>query len=278
MSKKNPCLRACPYIPAMSLVLAPAPAAAPGHAVSRLRTARLAVSAKPFVARGSGLGRCAACRLTASHCVCALRPHANARAGMCLVMGDIEALKPSNTGWLVADVVADTWAFGWSRTEVDPGLIALLSDPRWQPYLVFPGEFAPPERVVTALAAPDPEPAQAGGGRQPLFVLLDGTWSEARKMFRKSPYLNHLPVLSLHPEQVVSNYRLRRSSRESHFCTSEVAALCLALAGDTHAAQTLAAWLDVFTTHYLSIKRCSPLDRATEAHQRLRALAEKGAV
>jgi DTW domain-containing protein YfiP len=248
--------------------LSPEPGA--GHAVARLRTARLAASAKPFVARGSGGGRCAGCRLIASHCLCASRPQLpRTRAGVCLVMGDIEALKPSNTGWLVADLVADTWAFGWSRTAVDPGLLALLADPQWQPYVVFPGEFVSPERVVTDLNAVEDHAPR----KRPLFVLLDGTWSEARKMFRKSPYLDHLPVLSLHPEQVVSNYRLRRSARESHFCTSEVAALCLALAGEAHAADTLAAWLDVFTAHYLSVKRWAPLDRASEAHQRLQALA-----
>lgn len=255
----------------MTFVPPLAPPPTPGHAVSRLRSARLAASAKPFVARGSGSGRCAGCRLTASHCLCAWRPQTPTRAGVCLVMGDIEALKPSNTGWLVADVVADTWAFGWSRTGVDPGLLALLADPQWQPYLVFPDEFAPPERVVTELAPTVVEPAPTAE-RKPLFVLLDGTWSEARKMFRKSPYLDRLPVLSLEPERVVSNYRLRRSSRESHFCTSEVAALCLALAGETHAARTLAAWLDVFTARYLSIKRGLPLDLTSEAHLRLQAL------
>ncbi len=254
-----------PTVQTMHLVITPPPSHVPGHAVSRLRLARLAASAKPFVARGSGGGRCAGCRLVASHCVCALRPLVATQAGMCLVMGDIEALKPSNTGWLVADVVADTWAFGWSRTAVDPGLLALLADPQWQPYLVFPGEFVPPGRVVTGL------PPRGEDGKKPLFVLLDGTWSEARKMFRKSPYLDTLPVLSLHPDQV-SNYRLRRSARESHFCTSEVAALCLAMAGETHAAQSLAAWLDVFTTHYLSAKRSVVLDRDDEPHQRLRDL------
>jgi len=247
------------------------------HAVSRLRTARLAVSSKPFVARGSGLGRCAGCRLIASHCICAQRPQLPpTRAGVCLIMGDIEALKPSNTGWLIADVVADTWAFGWARTAVDPGLLVLLADPQWQPYVVFPGEFVEAGRVVTELL-PAQEAAAGEGGKRPLFVLLDGTWSEARKMFRKSPYLDALPVLSLHPEQA-SNYRLRRSSHDHHFCTSEVAALCLALAGEAHAADTLAAWLDVFTTHYLSIKRQLPLDWESGEHLRLQALAaETGA-
>jgi hypothetical protein len=191
-------------------------------------------------------------------------------------MADIEPLKPSNTGWLIADVVADTSAFGWARTEVDPALLAMLADPQWQPYLVFPGEFVAAERVVTEV---QPIEAQDGKefrqGKRPLFVLLDATWPEARKMFRKSPYLDHLPVLSLQSEQL-SNYRLRRSRRhiqgQSHFCTSEVAALCLELAGETHAAQTLEAYLDVFTNHYLNAKQQVPVDMEDAAHQRLRSL------
>jgi DTW domain-containing protein len=121
------------------------------------------------------------------------------------------------------------------------------------------------------VASAEVEPGSPGGKR-PLFVLLDGTWAEARKMFRKSPYLDRLPVLSLHPEQV-SSYRLRRSSNEQHFCTAEVAALCLALAGETRAADTLTAWLDVFSAHYLSARRNLPLDVGSDAHQRLQALA-----
>jgi DTW domain-containing protein len=242
------------------------------HAVARLRTTRLAASAKPFLARGSGAGRCEGCRLVATHCICAQRPTIDVNAGVCLIMGDIEALKPSNTGWLVADVVADTFAFGWSRTAVDPGLLAVLNDPHWQQFVVFPSEYAEPARVVTDVA--EVSHAAQGAGKRPLFVLLDGTWAEARKMFRKSPYLDALPVLSLHPDHA-SNYPLRRSSRDDHFCTSEVAALCLALAGETQAAQVLAAYLDVFTEHYLSAKRCYPLVLEGEPQLRLRALAQR---
>ena len=91
-------------------------------------------------------------------------------------------------------------------------------------------------------------------------------------MFRKSPYLNQFPVLSLHPEQL-SNYRLRRSSRSDHFCTSEVGALCLALAGEDHAAEVLATYLDVFTHHYLQAKNQQPVDLEDAAHLRLRDLS-----
>jgi hypothetical protein len=146
------------------------------HAVSLLRTCRLARSAKPFLARGGfKRERCAGCRLLPSHCMCALRPVVPTRAGVCLLMADIEPLKPSNTGWLIADVVADTFAFGWARTETDPNLLTLLRDPQWQAYVVFPEEYAAPERVVHNVQ--QPETRGGGIGKRPLFILLDATWS-----------------------------------------------------------------------------------------------------
>ena len=169
-----------------------------------------------------------------------------------------------------ADVVADTFAFGWARTETDPALPALPVDPPWQPYVVFSGEYAAPERVVTTVELPaSPHDKTA---RRPLFILLDGTWAEARKMFGKSPYLNHLPVLSLEPGQP-SSYQLRRSRRDDHFCTSEVAALCFQLAGEPLAAHTLSAYLAVFTHHYLQAKNQLPVAWDDATHQRLRDVA-----
>ena len=236
------------------------------HAVSRLRATRLARSTKPFLARGGIKGeRCAGCRLVPTHCICAVRPDVSTHAGVCLLMADIEPLKPSNTGWLIADVVKDTFAFGWSRTQVDPALLRLLADPQWQPFVVFPGEFVAPERLVQAVQTEATE-------KRPLFILLDATWPEARKIFRKSPYLDVFPVLSLNPEQV-SQYQLRRARRDDHFCTSEVASLCLDLVGEALAAQTLQTYLDVYTHHYLRAKHQLPPDLQSPAHQALRALA-----
>jgi DTW domain-containing protein YfiP len=232
------------------------------HAVSRLRDERLARSTKPFIARGSRAPRCPDCRVIFSYCLCAWRPSVDADSAVCLLMYDTEPLKPTNTGWLIADVIKDTYAFGWSRLEVDPALLALLDDPQWQPYIVFPGEFVAKERVVTQVERID--------GKRPLFILLDATWTEARKMFRKSPYLERFPVLSLEPEQI-SRYRLRRSRRDDHFCTAEVAALCLELAQDTPASGVLDAYLDVFSAHYLGAKFQNPIDPDDEAHTQLKA-------
>lgn len=231
------------------------------HAVFRLRAERLARSVKPFVARGSRAPRCPACRVIDSHCLCAWRPRVAAESAVCLLMHDTEPMKPTNTGWLIADVVEDTMAFHWQRVDVDQALLALLDDPQWQPYIVFPGEFVAAERVVSAV--------QPSVGKRPLFILLDATWPEARKMFRKSPYLERFPVLSLQPDQL-SRYRLRRSKRDDHFCTAEVAAMCLELAADQRAAEALDAYLDVFSTHYLGAKFQQPVDEDDAVHQRLK--------
>ncbi len=230
------------------------------HAVARLRDERLAKSLKPFVARGSRAPRCLRCRVPFSHCLCPWLPRVDSECGVCLLMHDIEPLKPSNTGWLIADVVLDTFAFTWQRTGVDPRLLDLLADPQWQPLVIFPGEYATPQRVV--------ERVERQPDQRPLFILLDATWTEARKMFRKSPYLDGLPVLSLQPE-ALSRYRLRRSTRSDHLCTAEVAALCLELAGDSAAANTLDAWLDVFTEHYLGAKHHRQPDLHNAAHRAL---------
>jgi DTW domain-containing protein YfiP len=230
------------------------------HAVSRLRAERLEMSSKPFTARGSRAPRCEGCRVIPEYCLCHLRPQVPTNAGMFLLMHDVEALKPTNTGWLIADLVSDTFAYRWFRTSVEPEIPALLNDPQWQPYLVFPGEFVAPERVVTEVTVEE--------GKRPLFILLDATWTEARKMFRKSPYLDQFPVLSLQPEQL-SRYRLRRSKRDDHLCTSEVAALCLELAGEPRAGAALDAYLDVFTAHYLGAKFQRPVDPEDDVHQRM---------
>ena len=143
-----------------------------------------------------------------------------------------------------------------------------LSDPQWQPYLVFPGEYVEPERVTHGV--------EADSTRRPLFILLDATWTEARKIFRKSPYFDALPILSLLPEKL-SRYRLRRSTRSEHLCTAEVAALCLDLAGDVEAASALDAYFDVFSQHYLDAKHQLEMNVATPAHAELMPFVQNAA-
>lgn len=215
------------------------------NAVLRLREARLSRATRPFLARGCRVRRCQRCLLPQPQCLCAtIQPQA-ARSHFCLMMYDTEPMKPSNTGRLIADILPETAAFQWSRTEADTTLLQLLAAPDYQPYVVFPASYASPERVVTRL------PAAVPGAPAPLFIMLDGTWPEARKMFRKSPYLDRLPVFALEDERPTEAYLLREAQRAEQRCTAEVAAALLTLAGDDTAARALHQHFALFRRQYL---------------------------
>ena len=215
------------------------------HAVHTLYEARLAHSTRPFKARGFKVERCRHCMLRPHFCICNDKPSIESNAAFLLVMYDDEVLKPSNTGRLIADIFPDTFAFIWSRTEPNPEMLAVLNDPQWQPYVVFPAEYAEPERVATSVTLIE--------GKRPLFIMLDGSWSEAKKMFRKSPYLNQFPILSIDPEKP-SRYKVREASKENQLGTAEVAARIIDLYGESKNAQVLDLWFDIFRDNYIAGK------------------------
>lgn len=225
------------------------------NAVLRLRAERLARATRPFLARGNRIARCQRCLLPQKNCLCATLQPVEARSRFCLVMFDSEPMKPSNTGRLIADILPDTQAFGWSRTEPDPAMLAAVSHPDVQPLVVFPESYADADRPVVN--------APPLSGKPPLFIMLDGTWTEARKMFRKSPWLDKLPVMSLTLTKP-SNYQLREAHAEGQHCTAEVAAELLLQAGDVAAGNALFQHFDLFRQRYLAGKPHHPLHQQAQ--------------
>lgn len=213
------------------------------HAVHLLYDQRLARSTKPFKARGGAVRRCTYCRVDAEFCICSLKPDLNSNAGFLLLYYDDEVLKPSNSGRLIADVIPDTFAFIWQRTSVEAALLDVLADPQWQPMVIFPDEYAAEGRPVIK------EDIAIEPGKRPLFILLDGSWREAKKMFRNSGYLDKFPILAFNPEQK-SRYLVRKASHDHHLATAEVAAAALTLFGEVQNGEILDTWFDVFSYRY----------------------------
>lgn len=221
------------------------------NVVLNLREARLALSTRNFKARGCRVVRCERCLLPVTHCLCSSISTMAANSCFCLLMYDTEPLKPSNTGRLIADILPDTKAFLWSRTDIDPQLLALLSDPGYQPYVIFPASYSHPARVTKQV---ERQPQ-----KRPLFIMLDGTWAEARKMFRKSPYLDNLPVLAIDADKS-SDYLLREASNKEQLCTVEVAIRLLSQVNDQPAAEQLNNHFINFKQRYLAGKANRTLD------------------
>ncbi|PKF60315.1 DTW domain-containing protein [Psychromonas sp. psych-6C06] len=213
------------------------------HALHKLYEQRLSESTRPFLARGGRISRCIHCMLLPYLCICPFKRTVQTNSAFLLLMYDDEILKPSNTGRLIADIIPDTHAFIWSRTQPNERMLALLRDPQWQPVIIFPAEYCQAERVISSQHSDI-------GDKKPLFILLDGSWAQAKKMFRKSPYLDNLPVLSFSPENI-SRYLVRKAVKDNQLATAEVAALALDYIGEPQNSAQLALLFDVFKENYL---------------------------
>lgn len=90
-----------------------------------------------FLARGNRVRRCQRCLLPEIMSLFDNYP-STSKSHFCLLMFDTEPMKPSNTGRLIADILPDTVAFQWSRTEPSQDLLDLVQNPDYQPMVVFP--------------------------------------------------------------------------------------------------------------------------------------------
>ncbi|MBR9827470.1 MAG: DTW domain-containing protein [Oceanospirillales bacterium] len=200
---------------------------------------------KPFVARGAGVQRCEGCRLPQEVCICEWRTTVPAHCQFWLLTHRYEFYKPTNTGRLIVDSIADTRVFEWSRTEPSSELLTALADERYTPCLVFPAGEDYQHRMVDSLS---------GDSRIPVFIILDGTWRQARRMFRHSRYLQDIPVIEPKTDRL-SRYQLRRSKIDHHLCTAEVAVALLEQVGDVAAATHLEEYFERFNSGYIATRR-----------------------
>ena len=179
-------------------------------------------------ARGYRLLRCSTCYLPPDVCICACTPTIHTSAQFWLLMHPDECRKPTNTARLIGASIPHTRFFPWYRTAPPAELIALLTDRQFMPYLLVPqGDATLFERLRERAWLPD---------RVPAFVLLDGTWSQARKMLHRSPYLQGIPRMAIQPN-APSTYRLRCQRCAQHLSTVEVAIALLEQLGGGYCQQ-----------------------------------------
>ncbi|UUM30711.1 tRNA-uridine aminocarboxypropyltransferase [Vibrio japonicus] len=183
---------------------------------------------------------CPGCGLS-FNCVCQCIPKLDIDAHFALLMHENELSRDTNTGqWLLAAIPSSSRHI-WQRKSPCSELMKLLDDPSVMPYLLFPGE----ESIAVSDAK---RIALNTEKKKPLFLILDGTWQEAKKMLRKSAWLQTLPLVHINPSQN-SVYQLRRNQSDGHLCTLEVGAEVIRELGDAEQADRLMQ----FFTHYMRV-------------------------
>ncbi|MBT1071093.1 DTW domain-containing protein [Pelotalea chapellei] len=130
--------------------------------------------------------------------------------------------KRSNTGQLVLEILGDAAEqVRWDRInpparlveEIEAGGVAL----------VYPG-------------TPDENNDDLSDITR--FILIDGTWHEARKIHQRSPYLQKARRICLKPSGP-SQYNLRKNQKKACLCTAECVIEILRNTGNTEQAEQL---------------------------------------
>ena len=212
---------------------------------------------------------CPKCELPERACLCDLVPDINSNATFWLLTHDNEHDKATNTGKLISAIWSQTRVINWSRTQPDPELLRQLVDPLQDFVLIFPQQYSVAEQQKNILA----ECGINLNEKNKSFIILDATWQQARKMYRQSPYLHSLPLMSLLPQRP-SVYSLRRNRNDLHVCTAEVAAQVLGQSGESFQADLLNALLEHFCNQYDWTRKSQRQVLDSPAEQLLRKYSE----
>ena len=156
------------------------------------------------------------------NCICSLLPKLQSEHAFLLLKHPNEVKRDTNTGTLIGRCGLPVTEFIWDRKSPPAELLQTLSDPNVFPVVLFPSP--------NSLTLMQVEETSALEGRRPLYVILDATWQEARKMINKSRWLSGMAMLELTID-MPSQYSLRRNQQEGHLCTFEIAAQLLGQLG-----------------------------------------------
>lgn len=179
-----------------------------------------------------------ACGLVKGHCICDYDIEIKSQIEFWLLTHENELTRTNNTGRLIERAIDTTKVFVWSRTEEPKELIDLMEI--YDVYLVFSDDREKEKARVVEYKPTDKKTA---------FLILDGTWKEARKILRKSPYLQKLPIVTLHSEKSTS-YDLRRNKDDGHLCTVEVAIELLNMVGEKNESELLDNYFKYYMKRY----------------------------
>lgn len=124
-----------------------------------------------------------------------------------------------NTGRMVQQAIEGTRVFVGENFDEDAELGSLLGDPRLATAVLYPS----PEALDLGTATSADASAIFPPGRTPLILVLDGTWTTAKRILRVSGCLRALPAIAFAPEGPSRYGAIRHAPRPG--CRSTVEAV-----------------------------------------------------
>ncbi|MHC1684816.1 MAG: tRNA-uridine aminocarboxypropyltransferase [Clostridiaceae bacterium] len=184
---------------------------------------------------------CNKCGLPEVNCICSEISKIKTRAKIWILSTEKEFYRPSNTARLIKLVNEEsTEIFLWERTKIPKKLIDNLNNEIYEPYLLFPAED---EETINRKV--DYSILDGSIEKIPVFIIIDGTWKEAKKIFKRSEYLRDLPIISLEPN-FKSEFDLRKGADSNGLCTIEAAIEVLKLNMESESSKVIYDFYKLF--------------------------------
>jgi DTW domain-containing protein YfiP len=165
--------------------------------------------------------RCPSCRMHRSVCICALLPRLETRTRVVLVLHQLEAAKPTNTGVIAARCLVNSTVVYRGRAPDETGDggggdldIGALAAAGLQPVLLYPHQDATPIEAFRDAARPL------------ALIVPDGTWPQAARIRTRLARQGDLPCVAV-PAGPEVERRLRGQGQGGHLATLEAVALAL---------------------------------------------------
>lgn len=162
--------------------------------------------------------KCRGCQKNPQVCICGRIVPRELEHRLIIYMHPIEVWRASGTALLITHLYPSSQIVIRGDPAGEALLERLIREPGCRPYVLFPEPGAAEAGALAAKGWPE--------GENPLFILIDGSWRQARRMRRRLMQVRPIPVVRLAPAKE-SAYRVRRQLRPGNLCTAEAAALLI---------------------------------------------------
>jgi DTW domain-containing protein YfiP len=192
--------------------------------------------------------RCPRCRKAATMCYCALVPRLETATRVVILQHTRERDVAIGTARMASLALPQAELHVGVRWDERPAVVQALTDPARPAILLYPGPGA-----IDILTAPPTGPVT--------LVVVDGTWSQARRVVRDNPILQALPRYGFAAPEP-SRYRIRREPDAAYCSTIEALMHVLgALEGDPPRFRALLTPFEAMIDAQLACEASAPPQR-----------------
>ena len=187
-----------------------------------------------------GLVICEKCGMALINCVCNEAPKIKLKHEFFIITSEKEFIRPSNSAKLFKfSNDSNVHLIKWERNICDKKIEKLIQN-KENICLVDPIEN---EYNVDITINRTEEKLN--------FILIDGTWKESSKIYRKSDYLHKIPVLFI-KNLNNSEYELRNGTFEGGVCTLEIIIEILNRIGESESGEKLNLYFKKFKKRFFA--------------------------